>query len=140
MQTFLSGRISQKTYLKATLFTWALALNFALSVILLASSPGFQQSPIFVFFSVAALLLALGILVFSIQLQVRRWHDLGKGGHWLWVNFIPFVSLYYQLVLLFRDGELEDNIYGLKPIDEGSEYVLQLVTSIIALAFFAPLT
>ncbi len=46
---------------------------------------------------------------------------------------VPFANVYVHAVLLFRAGEPKANRYGMRPIDEGSEFTTPLVVSILAL-------
>lgn len=59
----------------------------------------------------------LGAVFFlpSLGLSVRRLHDLGKSGWWIFINFIPLVGSIILLVWFCRDSEMADNEYGPVP-------------------------
>jgi uncharacterized membrane protein YhaH (DUF805 family) len=73
------------------------------------------KMPSFIAFLIMAILLgiiALALLVPTIALGVRRLHDLGKGGGWICINFIPIVGSIWYLVLTLMPGEPAENRFG----------------------------
>ncbi len=58
---------------------------------------------------------AVGILIPSLALSVRRMHDLGKSGWYMLVTLIPLVGGIWFLVLTCTEGEEGTNEYGLDP-------------------------
>jgi uncharacterized membrane protein YhaH (DUF805 family) len=69
------------------------------------------------FFLVLALwaVVSLALLVPSIAVQVRRFHDLGYSG-WFWlINLVPYVGPIVVLVFMCLDGNRGDNLYGPDP-------------------------
>ena len=59
-------------------------------------------------FSILSGIFCLGIMVPSIAVAVRRMHDVGKSG---WYMFIPL----YSLILACTEGEKGPNQYGADP-------------------------
>jgi uncharacterized membrane protein YhaH (DUF805 family) len=69
----------------------------------------------------------LPLLLFSIALpiagiwsalatQVKRWHDRGKSGFWLFIGFIPFIGGIWSFIELgCLDGDAGDNVFGPSP-------------------------
>jgi uncharacterized membrane protein YhaH (DUF805 family) len=56
-----------------------------------------------------------GLIITSLAITVRRFHDIGKGGlNVLWW-FVPVVDIVFGLMLLFQDGVGGDNKYGPNP-------------------------
>lgn len=53
----------------------------------------------------------------SLCMRIRRLHDVGKSGKWLWINVIPICGLYI-LFLLLKKGEAESNRFGEPPVRE----------------------
>jgi uncharacterized membrane protein YhaH (DUF805 family) len=49
-------------------------------------------------------------------LGVRRVHDLGRSGLWVFVAFIPYLSDFFDLGLWFLDGTPGPNYYGNEPV------------------------
>ncbi len=58
---------------------------------------------------------ALGVIVPSLAVTVRRLHDTGKSGWMLLIGLIPFVGPIILLVFYFTDGEPGANQYGPSP-------------------------
>jgi uncharacterized membrane protein YhaH (DUF805 family) len=57
---------------------------------------------------------ALGTLLPSLGVSVRRLHDIGKSGWFLLLSLIPFVS-FYLLYLMCLDSQPGTNEYGANP-------------------------
>lgn len=53
----------------------------------------------------------------SITMKIRRLHDVGKSGNWLWLLFLPPVSFVLELILAFKTGDIGRNVYGPDPYD-----------------------
>jgi uncharacterized membrane protein YhaH (DUF805 family) len=69
----------------------------------------------FVFNSdIVLILLIILIFWFVFAQQAKRCHDRGDSG---WYQIIPF----YGFVLLFADGEIGENDYGLSPKEKGNK-------------------
>lgn len=69
--------------------------------------------------SVAGLLFlffVLGSLIPSMAVGIRRMHDIGKSGWWLFINFIPFVGHLIFLIMVCTKGTIGDNKYGPDPL------------------------
>lgn len=68
----------------------------------------------------------LGTIVPSLSLHVRRLHDVGKSGSYLFFLFLPIVGSILLLVWAFEDGQPYTNQYGDDPkgrrINEGRIY------------------
>ena len=69
--------------------------------------------------SVATLLVAivfgvfgLAVLVPGLAISVRRMHDIGKGGEWIFINLVPFIGGLWFLVLCIKEGEPAANRFG----------------------------
>ncbi len=62
-------------------------------------------------------LVALGLWFWTtLATQVKRWHDRGKSGVWMFVGFIPVIGPLWTLVeLMFLDGESGPNKFGPSP-------------------------
>lgn len=53
----------------------------------------------------------LFILVPSLALSVRRLHDVGKGGGWIFINLVPIIGWIWYLILMLTASE-PDNRFG----------------------------
>ncbi|KGO89221.1 DUF805 domain-containing protein [Flavobacterium suncheonense] len=66
------------------------------------------------YFLIAYGIYALGVLLPSLAVGVRRMHDVGKSG---WFLLIPI----YSLILAVTEGEKGNNRYGKDPKSPGDE-------------------
>jgi uncharacterized membrane protein YhaH (DUF805 family) len=64
-------------------------------------------------------LYGLAVFLPSIAVGVRRLHDIGKSGWWLFISFVPFIGGIWLLVLLATEGEPGENQYGPNPKENG---------------------
>ena len=48
----------------------------------------------------------------EICVAVRRFHDLGMSGWYLLGTMVPFYNIYLALILLFKNGQPDENQYG----------------------------
>jgi uncharacterized membrane protein YhaH (DUF805 family) len=60
-------------------------------------------------------LVALGHLIPSITVGVRRLHDIGRSGWFLLVGLIPFIGWIILLYWAVKEGDPQDNAYGSNP-------------------------
>ena len=65
----------------------------------------------------------LGILVPSIAVQVRRFHDQDKSGWFVLIGLIPILGGLVVLVFMFLEGTRGPNRFGPDPKDPGSSEV-----------------
>ena len=61
---------------------------------------------------------ALAVLIPGIAVSVRRLHDIGKSGWWLFIILIPLIGAIVLLVFMVLDSEPGQNDYGENPIEE----------------------
>ena len=58
----------------------------------------------------------LGVIFIGIFMEiavvVRRFHDLGMSGWHILGTFVPFYNIYLGLILLFKKGDDQANLYG----------------------------
>ena len=60
-------------------------------------------------------LYSLAVLIPTLAVGVRRLHDVGKSGWWLFIALIPVLGGLYLLYLYVTDGTAGDNLYGPNP-------------------------
>ena len=58
---------------------------------------------------------SLIILLPGLGLAIRRLHDIGKSGWYLFIAFIPFVGVFILLYFYCLDSENQSNEYGESP-------------------------
>jgi uncharacterized membrane protein YhaH (DUF805 family) len=80
-------------------------------------------SPISMVFMGLYVLYALAIIIPSIAVQVRRFHDQDKSGWMILLGFIPFVGGIILLVFMCLEGTKGPNSYGPDPKGNFSEEV-----------------
>ena len=61
------------------------------------------------------MLFALGLLIPSIALGIRRFHDIGKSGWWMLIGFIPILGLLALIYFYVQDSQSGSNLYGENP-------------------------
>ena len=60
-------------------------------------------------------LYSLAIILPSLAIEIRRLHDIGKSGWWIFIALIPLVGSIWLLVLLATEGQPGENQYGPDP-------------------------
>ena|SRR5579862_1566690 len=102
------GRARRKEY-------WFFQLMNTLVIVVLVVvggvAPGMSFSPsrlLIVLYLCAVLLPSLGV-------TVRRLHDIGRSGWWIFISFVPFVGGIILLVFTFMDSQPNANQYGPNP-------------------------
>ncbi len=66
-------------------------------------------------YGVLYVLYLLAVVLPSLAVTVRRLHDLGKSGWWVFISLVPLIGGIWLLVLLVTDGTAGDNSYGPSP-------------------------
>lgn len=60
-------------------------------------------------------LFCLAILLPTWSVTVRRLHDIGKSGWWIFISLIPFIGGIWLLILTLTDSQPGTNEYGANP-------------------------
>ncbi|MDE6135963.1 MAG: DUF805 domain-containing protein [Muribaculaceae bacterium] len=60
--------------------------------------------------------LSILLIVPYLAVSWRRMHDIGKGGGWWFINFIPLVGFIWFIVLAAKQGEAGANRFGDAPV------------------------
>ena len=63
-------------------------------------------------------LYSLAVLLPMIAVAVRRLHDVGKSGWFLFIGLIPIIGGIWLLVLYCIDGDVGENKYGPNPKED----------------------
>lgn len=103
------GRIPRKVYWLATLFTSFVVLAYAFCAGIVAAILGGGEGLVNV--------LVIPAYIFSLwchlAIQIKRWHDRGKSGNWIFINFVPCIGGIIALVETgFTRGDYGPNQYG----------------------------
>ena len=99
------GRATRSEY-------WYFTLFYIIAYILVMIIDGMLM-PMTGGIPVLTLIFALGLLIPSLAVGIRRLHDIGKSGWWMLLAFIPLVSL--VLIAFFVMDSKPDNEYGPNP-------------------------
>jgi len=102
-----SGRARRREY-------WTFALvNCLIALLLLILGLAFgEDSPAS---NIMVTIFYLIMLVPNLSVSVRRLHDIGKSGWWLFIGLIPLVGSLLLLVWSLMDSEEGENQYGENP-------------------------
>ena len=103
-----SGRATRSEYWWFVLFFYATIL----CAVLLGVATGIDKP-------ILALIGIFGAISFIpiVALRVRRLHDIGKSGWWIFLGFVPYIGeiILFIFSVMGSDGE---NEYGPDPFDE----------------------
>jgi uncharacterized membrane protein YhaH (DUF805 family) len=117
-----SGRSRRKEYWMFALGVLGVVfLLLALSLLMsgglegMANNGGFLAGPFMIIFAI----FWLGLIVPSIAVQVRRFHDQDKSGWFVLLNFIPYLGGLIVLVFMFLEGTRGPNRFGPDPKADG---------------------
>ncbi len=105
------GRAGRPEYWYFVLFN--VIVNVILGYVLRLASPTVSY--------IVSSIYGLAVLVPSLAVTVRRLHDLGKGGGWIFVSLIPLVGSIWLIILLASRGEATENRFGNIPSDNPEE-------------------
>ena len=98
-----NGRARRKEYWMFVLFNFLILIVVGIVDFILGTVP------------LLYLIYCLAMLIPSVAVGIRRLHDVGKSGWWIFISLIPLIGGIWLLVLLFTDGTPGDNIYGPSP-------------------------
>ncbi len=71
--------------------------------------------PVFFPYGYIYFIYAIFTLIPSLAVTIRRLHDVGKSGWFIFIILIPFVGAIWLLVLFFTDSKFGPNQYGANP-------------------------
>lgn len=103
----IAGRATRSEYWYFALFNFCLGIVFGM----LGNDP--TDSPNI--FDTLSIIYSLAVLVPSICVGVRRLHDIGKGGQWMFIVLIPLLGAIWLIVLFCETGEPYENRFGPAP-------------------------
>ena len=101
-----SGRARRKEYWMFFLFN----IIFAIAAIILDNVIGTAIGG--VGYGLIYFLYLLAVILPGIAVAVRRLHDIGKSGGWLFIALIPLIGGIWLLVLMCTEGTPGENEYG----------------------------
>ena len=109
-----SGRSRRAEYWYVVLFeTLVSVVLSALSGVLASVTDG--STVVTVITSILTYGFSLAVLIPGIALVIRRLHDIGKSGFYLFISLIPLVGSIILIVWCAKDSSPEPNQYGVSP-------------------------
>ena len=99
-----SGRASRSE------FWWFALFNFILSAVISIVFCWSQNT-----MNIVTGIVNLALLLPSLGLAVRRLHDIGKSGWWIFISLIPIIGWILLIVWYCKDSQMETNEYGPVP-------------------------
>jgi len=108
-----NGRASRKQYWMFTLFN----LIFAIAALIIDNIIGttFNFGVVTLPYGWLYLIYGLGVFIPTFAVFIRRLHDVGKSGWWIFLGIIPIIGGIWLLILACTAGEPGDNNYGPSP-------------------------
>lgn len=91
-------------------YWYFLLFNIIISIVLDVAN--YMASPSLM---MVANLYGLAVLIPGIAVGVRRLHDIGKSGWYMFISLIPIIGIIWLIVLLATDSNPGDNKYGPNP-------------------------
>ena len=64
------------------------------------------------FANIFGLVCFFGLAIFWYTIVIKRLHDFNQSGWWVIVAFIPFLSLFFLIFLIFKRGDDGENSFG----------------------------
>lgn len=108
--TQFRGRASRAVFWQYILVYAVISIAFSLLIDLLS-----DVRAVYYILVVLYCLIALALLAPTLAINVRRLHDIGKGGGWIFVNLIPIIGGLWYLILMIKEGEPQSNRFGDRP-------------------------
>lgn len=108
-----SGRSSRSEYWWVQLYGFVVIC--VLTGLAFVCSGGTQHGLGYWFFMVIVYIFELLNLIPCLALSVRRMHDIGKGGGWIFINFVPLIGWIWYLILTLMPSQPEENRFGSIP-------------------------
>ena len=66
-------------------------------------------------FDIIIIIYLVAMIIPIISVTVRRMHDIGKSGFWIFIRFVPIIGAIWMLILLCTEGQTGENKYGEDP-------------------------
>jgi uncharacterized membrane protein YhaH (DUF805 family) len=106
----ISGRARRKEYWSFYLINFVFAFIAAfLDGILRTGFNGGRGT------GIIYLLFTLVVFIPSLAVFIRRLHDVGKSGWWMFITLVPIIGPFWLLAILLTDSDPGENHYGSNP-------------------------
>lgn len=104
-----SGRARRKEYWMFVLFN----IIFTIVAVILDNVLGTAIEN--VGYGLFYIVYGLAVIIPALAVTVRRLHDSGKSGWWIFISLVPIIGGIWLLVLLVMDSQAGTNQYGPNP-------------------------
>lgn len=110
-----NGRSSRSEYWFAALTSYIVTLILVMIVnfVIMATSSDFEDVAGVIV--ILYLIYVVGTMLPTLALGVRRLHDVGKSGSFMWLLLIPFFGSLILFMFFTMDSQPGDNKYGSNP-------------------------
>lgn len=122
-----SGRASRSEYWFFVLFNFLISI--AIYAVAFSSMPPMEvsmvSSPENYYLSImdalpgwlytVSMIYSLAVLLPSLAVSVRRLHDIGKGGGWIFINLVPVIGTIWYIILTVLPSQRGYNRFGAQP-------------------------
>jgi uncharacterized membrane protein YhaH (DUF805 family) len=105
-----SGRARRSEFWFFILFNFIIAVLLQGAVWVYSDNMGLMM-----LFTIVSYMYSLAVLLPSLGVTVRRLHDVGKGGGWIFLVLVPIVGWIWLLILYVTDSESGNNRFGSNP-------------------------
>lgn len=119
-----SGRSTRSEYWWPILLNYiiAVSLNIALWMILVAAAASGSMDQFAPELPAGALVLLFVIMIYNLavfipilSVTIRRFHDIGKSGWWIFISLVPCIGGILSLIFMCTDSQPGANQWGPNP-------------------------
>ena len=103
-----SGRAGRKEYWNFVLVNFLIGIVLNIIESLVGIAPELN-------FSVLSLIYSLAVLLPSLGVSIRRLHDIGRSGWWLFIGLIPLAGAIIIIIFTATGSQEGTNQYGPSP-------------------------
>lgn len=104
-----NGRARRKEYWSFFLFNFL--VSFVLQLLMIFAEFEYLDG-LYILAYILLLIFGLGVILPGIAVTVRRLHDIGKGGEWIFLGLVPIVGGIVLFIWFLKEGEPTQNRFG----------------------------
>lgn len=119
-----TGRMSRSEFfLTAPIIPWGIQIICFILLFLGAGLTGFLSTPTdpslwpFLLTCMLTGIIQIALVISLLGYGIRRLHDMGNSGWWLWINLIPVIGQAIILYKFLQASNPGDNKYGQQPLE-----------------------
>lgn len=104
------------TYIIFQIISWAALTIFGINAALLLDASSDASQVLFGALGIggtfALCVISILQIIAWLPISIRRLHDTGRGGGWIFISLIPLIGWIWYLILLLLPSQLTDNRFG----------------------------